>query len=473
MPLLTALIPTLALAATARAAAASWNKFISYDNEFVDPAYILSKPWTTNNNTLDAAQTIVAWADHLYDQGPWSVTDKPFTAPTGDKHDYLSWAPYWWPNCSEVGNTTELTREEIWVTCPYEARDGKFVPDVRLINDTGSYAGMCDAVFYNAFAWQITGEDRYADKAVSFIRTWFLDEETYMNPNLNYSQVRRGPGVQTGRSFGVLDMKNIAKVATGILLFRETKYPGWTVEDDRKMVTWSNAFIKWLEEHEFGQTEGSTENNHGTYFYNTMIAHQIIAGNHERARFYANRYFTTQYLDQIDERGEQPFEVVRSRTYHYRAYGLGATITNAKLAEYVGYDAWDLTTTKGGSIQKALDWAMQFDPADTNEVKSAPAEELYQHVAAVAAQYGDAEGKYAAYLARVSPNYPQSPFFLWSQPLALPKGYVVTAGVLTTSPGGGSGGGGSQDDGESSSPRGAAFPTFVLAAVFTLVHLVL
>ena len=36
-------------------------------------------------------------ADAALTAGPWSVTDKPQLPPSGDKHDYLSQAPYWWP----------------------------------------------------------------------------------------------------------------------------------------------------------------------------------------------------------------------------------------------------------------------------------------------------------------------------------------------------------------------------------------
>ncbi|EJD51798.1 chondroitin AC/alginate lyase [Auricularia subglabra TFB-10046 SS5] len=467
MSLLKTLLPSLAFIAAAQAESLTWNNFLSYDNEFVPPSYTLSKPWEKDNNTLDAAQSIVTWADTLFTQGPWSVTYKPFPAPTGDKHDYMSWAPYWWPDCSGVGNKTELTPEQVWVTCPYHDRDGKFVPDVRLINDTGSYAGMCDAVFYNSIAWQITGENKYADKAIEFIRTWFYDDKSYMNPNLNFSQVIRGPQKQTGSHYGVLDMKTISKVATGIFLFRETKYKGWTSEDDSKMVNWSKGFINWLENSEFGKDERATPNNHGTFFYNTIVTHQIIAGDIEGAKDNLNRYFTTLYLAQIDGNGEQPFEVERSRTYHYRAYNLGAMITAAKLGQYIGFDAWNLTTTKGGTIQKAADWALQFDPAETNEVKSAPAPELYQHVAAVAAVYGDPDGKYAEFLGRVDPKYPQSPYFFWNQPLALPKGYTVTAAL----PGGNDTGTGAGQGGDNGGLHGAVAPTLAAIAAVVFFHL--
>ncbi len=37
-------------------------------------------------------------ADKALQQTPLSVMDKGITPPSGDKHDYLSLAPYWWPD---------------------------------------------------------------------------------------------------------------------------------------------------------------------------------------------------------------------------------------------------------------------------------------------------------------------------------------------------------------------------------------
>ena len=34
---------------------------------------------------------------------PLSVTEKTFSPPTGSKHDYMSIAPYWWPNPATSG----------------------------------------------------------------------------------------------------------------------------------------------------------------------------------------------------------------------------------------------------------------------------------------------------------------------------------------------------------------------------------
>lgn len=52
--------------------------------------------------------------------------------------------------------------------------------------------------------------------------------------------------------------------------------------------------------------------------------------------------------------------------------------------------------------------------------KSEDVTELGPHVAAIAAAYGDPNGKYAKFLERTIPNYQSSPFFFYDQTVALP-----------------------------------------------------
>jgi hypothetical protein len=62
-------LATLALAALAVVPYIYANSYIDYDNDFLDPSYILSKKF--NESTAAAQQTIVEWADFLAAQGPW------------------------------------------------------------------------------------------------------------------------------------------------------------------------------------------------------------------------------------------------------------------------------------------------------------------------------------------------------------------------------------------------------------------
>ena len=116
----------------------------------------------------------------------------------------MSFAPYWWPNCTGVGNTTELTQEEVWTECPYVVRDGQFNPDAREVNDIGNFEDMANAILYSALAWVINGSASYAENVASWVDTWFLDDTTGMNPNLNYAQMQRGPDGQNGTHTGIL-----------------------------------------------------------------------------------------------------------------------------------------------------------------------------------------------------------------------------------------------------------------------------
>src|SRR5205823_7105303 len=58
-------------------------------------------------------------ARDLMRAGPWSVMDKTRVAPSGDKHDYVSYAPYWWPDSTKPNGL------------PYIQRDGLVNPESR------------------------------------------------------------------------------------------------------------------------------------------------------------------------------------------------------------------------------------------------------------------------------------------------------------------------------------------------------
>ncbi|KAH8982367.1 chondroitin AC/alginate lyase [Lactarius hatsudake] len=392
--------------------------FSPYDNDFIEPSYILGKNW--NTTTVVAQEAIVQWADSLAAQGPWSITtSKAFLAPSNNTHDYLSWAPYWWPNCSGVGNTTELTPQQIWVTCPYVPRDGEFNPDFRTVNNTGAFTAMSDAIFSNALAWAINGSSVYSANVASWINTWFLAPDTYMNPNLNYAQVVRGPGANTGTHTGVLDLKCMTKVVNAVLVLRAGKAPEWTDTIDSGLVNWTTTYIGWLMSNKIALEEAASANNHGTFYYNQLAALQILVNDLAGANATLHKYFSTLYQNQVLASGEQPFEAERTRPFHYRSYNLAAMITNARLAAHIGFNAWNLTTSTGGSIKAAIDFTMTVPPKDE------PASELFPSVGAGAAVYGDPQGKYAAFLSRSQEDYPSQPWFFWDQPLS-DSGWVRT-----------------------------------------------
>ncbi|KAH9046601.1 chondroitin AC/alginate lyase [Lactarius hengduanensis] len=384
--------------------------FSPYDNDFIEPSYILGKNW--NTTTVVAQEAIVQWADSLAAQGPWSVTtSKAFLAPSNNTHDYLSWAPYWWPNCSGVGNTTELTPQQIWVTCPYVPRDGEFNPDFRTVNNTGAFTAMSDAIFSNALAWAVNGSSVYSANVANWINTWFLAPDTYMNPNLNYAQVVRGPGANTGTHTGVLDLKCMTKVVNAVLVLRAGKAPEWTDTIDTGLVNWTTTYIGWLTSNKIALEEAafSKVRRFFAHCQNCILTSPLMSGSNH-GTFYYNQLAALQIL--VLASGEQPFEAERTRP-------VSLPVTNARLAAHIGFDAWNLTTSTGGSIKAALDFTMTVPPKDE------PESELFPSVGAGAAVYGDPQGKYAAFLSRSQEDYPSQPWFFWDQPLS-DSGWVRT-----------------------------------------------
>lgn len=55
----------------------------------------------------------------------------------------------------------------------------------------------------------------------------------------------------------------------------------------------------------------------------------MLAGDNGGAARVLQRYFDTQFFDQLAKSGEQPFEAVRTRPYHYRCFNLEAMIVSS------------------------------------------------------------------------------------------------------------------------------------------------
>jgi hypothetical protein len=135
---------------------------------------------------------LLAEASVALQEKPVSVMDKPQAPASGDRHDYLSFALYFWPDPTKKDGL------------PYVRRDGQANPESEgERSDKPRLKKMARLTKILALAYSLTGDERYAAQAALQLRTWFLDPTTRMNPHLNYAQVI--PGLTAGRSFGVLE----------------------------------------------------------------------------------------------------------------------------------------------------------------------------------------------------------------------------------------------------------------------------
>ncbi|CAE6425811.1 unnamed protein product [Rhizoctonia solani] len=70
-------------------------------NDFVNPKYVLVA--RGDGKTQAARDRIVRDGKGSAKKGPWTITNGQVRAASGDPRDYLSWAPYHWPNCNWCG----------------------------------------------------------------------------------------------------------------------------------------------------------------------------------------------------------------------------------------------------------------------------------------------------------------------------------------------------------------------------------
>lgn len=297
---------------------------------------------------------------------------------------------------------------------------------------------MANAVFLNSLAWGITRSGVYSQRVRKYIQTWFLNEETFMNPNLKYAQLQGGPEGQHGTHTGILDLKSMAKIASGVILLRDGSSNEWDKDTDTHFQDWVRNYTSWLTTDEIALEEKGSPNNHGTYYYAQLGSLYVIANDKQKAGETANEYFSSIYQQQIMQDGDQPLEHDRTRPYHYLTYNLAGAIAVGRIAEYAGQPQWDTKAASGAGIQEACNYVMNFPP------KEEAASELWPYVAAVGAIYGDADNKYSQWLQKSSDgSYFTDASYYWNQPLADGRirperdavTYAIDGGIRTLSVG--------------------------------------
>lgn len=316
----------------------------------------------------------------------------------------------------------------VFKQCDFKNEDGHLNPNARLINNIGDFDDLANAFWFNALTWGVTRSPTYSKKAIQYLDTWFLNPDTKMNPNLNYAQMTGGKDGQVGSHTGILDLKPMAKIASGILMFREGNAEGWNSTFDGQMQDWVKDYIGWITTNKVALEEKAAPNNHGSFYYTQLAALYLITGDNDNAVATAKEYFEGKFTSQILENGDQPLESARTRPYHYLAYNLAAIITTGRIAEYAGANFWNSTATSGVGIEKAAEFAMAYPPGVDK------ADELFPIIAAIGSIFGDPDGKYADWLNSQSQGkYVSDASFLWNQPLSdsgNAKGSFITfAGV--------------------------------------------
>ena len=309
---------------------------VEMDGAFLARVKAHPEPAITSAVRMDAE-----WEMHV---GPYSVMDKQDVPPSGSKHDYMSLAPYWWPNPDSKNGL------------PFVRRDGRVNPERYKVPDDREFNETRNAAHALALGYYFTGNEEYAKRAVLLLRIWFLNPATRMNPNLNYAQAV--PGLNTGRGIGLIDVREMPRVLDAITLLSGSR--AMTKTDEAGLRNWFTRYLKWLTTSKNGKDEADAKNNHGSWYDQQLVGIALFLGNKELARQTAETAKTKRIVLQIRKDGSQPLELARTKSFSYSVFNLDALMRLAAEADEVGVDLWSYRAPDGGSIRGALDYLVPF-----------------------------------------------------------------------------------------------------------------
>ena len=304
----------------------------------------VKKKWEQKDEeVLRLVDSLQKQADRSLKMNPVSVMDKQFTPVSGNKHDYMSLAPYFWYDSTKPNGL------------PYMRKDGVRNPEIYKITDRTYLGNLENATRTLSLAWYITGEKKYAGKSAGLLRTWFLNESTKMNPHLEYGQAV--PGVNTGRGIGLIETVALIGIADAASLLQGSG--AWTATDHLSLQNWYRQFLHWMVTSKNGKDEHAAKNNHGTWYYAQVIDFALFTGDIEKAKQLAEE--SKKRLDsQLTREGKQPLELERTNALGYSTMNLRGWFTVATLAEKTGVNLWTWQTTNSVDLRTAFDWLIPY-----------------------------------------------------------------------------------------------------------------
>jgi hypothetical protein len=284
-----------------------------------------------------------------------TVVDKTGTPYSGDKHDYMSAAPYWWPN--------PKTKDGL----PWIRKDGEKNKEwLKQFPDDEWAKKMPVQVYELALYYFYCGDEKYASKAVKFLYDWLINPDKKMNPNMNFGQAVYGK--DDIRDNVLLETRVWTRIPDATLLLKAS--PSYTNVIDAGVKKWFTEYINWILTSPSGSANVSdkNKNNPATVGYSQLVVFSAFTGQDELAKKWINK--TKNYLipNQINVKGEQVNEITRTRALHYSTRNIWALFIIARTAMY--YDMNDLWTAQAdktkGSLKLAADFLFPFWVSPSN-----------------------------------------------------------------------------------------------------------
>ena len=292
----------------------------------------------------EASAELLSKAENALKEPELSVIQKQLHGLTDDPHDYVSLSAYDWPNPNTPNGM------------PWIKKDGVLNPDY-LKSDAIPMEKMVNSVGFLTAAARLTGRMEFAEKAGRFLKCWFLDPETAMNPHLKYAQYV--PGHDKGSPWGLIDSARFSALLESVVSLPFNKE--WTPDDLESLKVWFMKYFIWLisdpfpvQEDELGRT------NHGTWYDVQYVSIAMFLKNPDLAL----RHIRKRVLPRLDlqflNSGEMPFELYRTRSFSYSVFNLTAWSRLCAYGRKLDFDLWDRPSNDNATVHKAFDYLKPY-----------------------------------------------------------------------------------------------------------------
>lgn len=295
-----------------------------------------------------ALKALIAKADEALNQEPLTIVNKPVLPPSGDKHDYMSVGPYWWPDPDKPDGLS------------YVRKDGERNPDVEK-TDRPLLAKLISTVKTLGIAYQFTQQGNYATHAALLLRTWFIDSKTKMNPNLLFGQAI--PGICDGRGIGLIETAAFARDLLPAIQF-VIGSAAWSEKDTEDLQKWFHTFLTWMLTHPYGIDEARHGNNHSSAYDVQVATYALFVGQPELAQMILKNVGERRIAAQIEPNGEQPKELARTKALGYSSMNLELLLELAEIGRQWDVDLANYESSDGRSLRRAFDWLLPYWTGD-------------------------------------------------------------------------------------------------------------
>ena len=295
-------------------------------------------------NYVAAYKKLISAANKVLTKEPNPVVNKTTVPPSGNKHDYISIAPYFWPDSTKPNGL------------PWLAKDGQVNPLTRGDNtDQVRMHDLWDALHHLSLAYYFSKDVKYANKAKDLIKVWFIDEATKVNPHINYGQ--SVPGGVEGRPLGVIEWDGISRLVSTMQLLDRDKL--LLIPFKNSVDKWLSDYTNWLRTSKIGLEEDAQAQNHGNWYDFQVVGLLRYLGRNQEAKEKVEAA-KTRIASQIQPDGSMPLELRRTKSVYYCEMNLRALTFVTEMGRTLGVDLWAYQTPDGRSIKKAFDYLRPF-----------------------------------------------------------------------------------------------------------------